>query len=170
VQVIARSTASTRAARRRVGGHGGSWLLLAPIDADRASYSPLIVLLVVVAVLLLTLQIVHRLYHGRLRGTRVGLRLSAADRAHAGHRGGLRPADPPGLRAFFRIERTLPVARRRRAALRGRSRTASGTASTRRSRAASTRSRASSVASSRAHRAYLVLASSRCSLLFLAAR
>jgi len=45
----------------------GNWLLLAPIDADRSSYSPLIVLVVVVAVVLLTMQIVHRQYHGRVR-------------------------------------------------------------------------------------------------------
>jgi formate hydrogenlyase subunit 3/multisubunit Na+/H+ antiporter MnhD subunit len=44
-----------------------NWLLLAPINADRSSYSPLIVLVVVVAVVLLTIQIVHRLYHGRIR-------------------------------------------------------------------------------------------------------
>jgi formate hydrogenlyase subunit 3/multisubunit Na+/H+ antiporter MnhD subunit len=46
---------------------GASWWLLAPIDVDRASYSPIIVLVVTVAVLLLTIQIVHRHYHGRLR-------------------------------------------------------------------------------------------------------
>ncbi len=46
---------------------GMSWLLLAPISADRASYSPLIVLVVIVAVVLLTIQIVHRHYHGRVR-------------------------------------------------------------------------------------------------------
>jgi len=45
----------------------GNWLLLAPIDADRSSYSPLIVLVVVAAVVLLTMQIVHRHYHGRVR-------------------------------------------------------------------------------------------------------
>jgi hydrogenase-4 component B len=45
----------------------GNWLLLAPIDADRASYSPLIVLVVIVAIVLLTTQLVHRLYHGRVR-------------------------------------------------------------------------------------------------------
>ncbi len=45
----------------------GSWLLLAPINADRSSYSPLIVLVVIVAVVLLTMQIVHRQYHGRVR-------------------------------------------------------------------------------------------------------
>ncbi len=44
-----------------------SWLLLAPINADRSSYSPLIVLVVIVAVVLLTIQIVHRYYHGRVR-------------------------------------------------------------------------------------------------------
>ena len=46
---------------------GMSWWLLAPIDADRASYSPVIVLVVTVGVLLLTIQVVHRQYHGRLR-------------------------------------------------------------------------------------------------------
>jgi formate hydrogenlyase subunit 3/multisubunit Na+/H+ antiporter MnhD subunit len=52
----------------RSASHGfGNWLLLAPIDADRSSYSPLIVLVVIVAVVLLTMQIVHRHYHGRLR-------------------------------------------------------------------------------------------------------
>jgi hypothetical protein len=44
-----------------------SWLLLAPISADRASYSPLIMLAVILAIVLLTLQIVHRYYHGRVR-------------------------------------------------------------------------------------------------------
>jgi hydrogenase-4 component B len=45
----------------------GNWLLLTPINADRASYSPLIMLVVIVAVVLLTVQVVHRLYHGRIR-------------------------------------------------------------------------------------------------------
>jgi formate hydrogenlyase subunit 3/multisubunit Na+/H+ antiporter MnhD subunit len=43
------------------------WLLLAPINPDRSSYSPLIVLIVIAAVVLLTIQIVHRFYHGRVR-------------------------------------------------------------------------------------------------------
>ena len=51
----------------QVSRSGVSWWLLAPIDADRASYSPVIVLVVIVVVLLLTIQIVHRHYHGRLR-------------------------------------------------------------------------------------------------------
>ena len=44
-----------------------NWLLLAPVSANRSSYSPLILLLVVAAVVLLTAQVVHRLYHGRIR-------------------------------------------------------------------------------------------------------
>jgi hydrogenase-4 component B len=44
-----------------------NWLLLAPINADRSSYSPLIVLAMIVGALLLTIQIVHRFYHGRVR-------------------------------------------------------------------------------------------------------
>jgi formate hydrogenlyase subunit 3/multisubunit Na+/H+ antiporter MnhD subunit len=45
----------------------GSWLLLAPVDPDRSSYSPLIMLVVIVAAVLLTIQVVHRFYHGRVR-------------------------------------------------------------------------------------------------------
>ena len=45
----------------------GSWLLLAPISPDRSSYSPLIVLVVIVAIVLVTMQVVHRHYHGRVR-------------------------------------------------------------------------------------------------------
>lgn len=43
------------------------WLFLAPISSERASYSPLIFLAVVVAVLLLTFVWVRRIYHGRVR-------------------------------------------------------------------------------------------------------
>jgi formate hydrogenlyase subunit 3/multisubunit Na+/H+ antiporter MnhD subunit len=45
----------------------GQWLFLAPIDAERSSYSAPIVLVVIVGVVLLTMTIVHRLYHGRVR-------------------------------------------------------------------------------------------------------
>src|SRR6185312_6213823 len=44
-----------------------SWLLLAPIATDRSSYSPLIVLAVIIAAVLVTIQVVHRLWHGRVR-------------------------------------------------------------------------------------------------------
>ena len=50
-----------------VGQAGDRWWLLAPISPDRSSYSPLIVLLVIAAVVALTIQVVHRWYHGRVR-------------------------------------------------------------------------------------------------------
>jgi formate hydrogenlyase subunit 3/multisubunit Na+/H+ antiporter MnhD subunit len=45
----------------------GSWLTLAPVSAERASYAPLIFFAVVVAVVLLTYLWVRRVYHGRVR-------------------------------------------------------------------------------------------------------
>jgi formate hydrogenlyase subunit 3/multisubunit Na+/H+ antiporter MnhD subunit len=45
----------------------GSWLLLAPISEDRASYGPLVVLVVIVTVVLATVWIVRRVWHGRVR-------------------------------------------------------------------------------------------------------
>ncbi len=50
-----------------INAGSNSWLLLAPINVDRSSYSPLIMLVVILAVVLLTMQIVHRYYHGRVR-------------------------------------------------------------------------------------------------------
>src|SRR5262245_49530774 len=44
-----------------------SWLFFVPIAEDRSSYSPLIVLAVIVGVVLVTIEIVHRFYHGRVR-------------------------------------------------------------------------------------------------------
>jgi len=49
------------------GAFSGNWLLLAPVSADRSSYSPVIVLVVIAVVVLLTIQVVHRFYHGRVR-------------------------------------------------------------------------------------------------------
>ena len=43
------------------------WLLLAPINADRASYEPLVFLLMIVAVVAATFLIVRRFWHGRVR-------------------------------------------------------------------------------------------------------
>jgi formate hydrogenlyase subunit 3/multisubunit Na+/H+ antiporter MnhD subunit len=48
-----------------VRAHG--WLLLAPVSPQRASYSPLIFLFVVVASFLLAFVLVRKLYHGRVR-------------------------------------------------------------------------------------------------------
>jgi hydrogenase-4 component B len=44
-----------------------SWLMLAPMDAARASYAPLVFLAVVAATLLLVFIWVRRVYHGRVR-------------------------------------------------------------------------------------------------------
>ena len=48
-------------------GRIGNWLLLAPVSPQRASYSPLIFLLVTTFVVVLTIVLVHRLYHARVR-------------------------------------------------------------------------------------------------------
>ena len=92
-----------------VGGHGGSWLLLAPIDTDRASYGPLVVLLVIVAVLLLTIQVVHRCYHGRLRqgpAWDCGYPLQTARMQDTAE--GFGQPIRQIFELFFRVERTLP--------------------------------------------------------------
>jgi len=43
------------------------WLLLSPASLDRASYSPLVFLVVVTLAVLLAVVLVRRFYHGRLR-------------------------------------------------------------------------------------------------------
>jgi formate hydrogenlyase subunit 3/multisubunit Na+/H+ antiporter MnhD subunit len=45
----------------------GNWLLLAPVNGERASYAPLIFFVVVLAVLGLVFYFVRRVYHGRVR-------------------------------------------------------------------------------------------------------
>lgn len=46
---------------------GSGWLWLVPTAPERASYSPIIFMVVVVAVTLLTFLLVRRFYHGRVR-------------------------------------------------------------------------------------------------------
>jgi len=48
-------------------GHIGDWLLLAPVSAERASYSALIVFVAMIALVALTIGVVHRIYHARVR-------------------------------------------------------------------------------------------------------
>jgi NADH:ubiquinone oxidoreductase subunit 5 (subunit L)/multisubunit Na+/H+ antiporter MnhA subunit len=48
-------------------GRAGDWLILAPVSAERASYSPLLFLLITAAVVVLTFVLVRRFYHGRVR-------------------------------------------------------------------------------------------------------
>ncbi len=50
-----------------LGNAAAGWLFLAPVDIERASYSPVIFLLAVVGVMLATTLMVRHFYHGRLR-------------------------------------------------------------------------------------------------------
>ena len=50
-------------------GMAGHWLWLTPVAPERASYSPVIFLAVIVAVVLAAFGLVRLLYHGRLRRT-----------------------------------------------------------------------------------------------------
>jgi hydrogenase-4 component B len=92
-----------------VGGRGGSWMLLAPVNADRSSYSPIVFLAVIFAVVMLTIQIVHRHYRGQ---TRKGpawdcgypLQTPRMQDTAEGFGQPIRQVFEP----FFRIERTLP--------------------------------------------------------------
>jgi len=51
----------------QLGNAASDWMFLAPVDTERASYSPLYFLLVVLGVMLLTTLLVRHFYHGRLR-------------------------------------------------------------------------------------------------------
>ncbi|NDP42351.1 MAG: hydrogenase 4 subunit B [Aromatoleum sp.] len=86
-----------------------NWLLLAPISADRSSYSPLIVLVVIAAMVLLTIQVVHRFYHGRVRTADpwdcgFPLQTPRMQDSAEGFGQPIRQVFEP----FFRIERHLP--------------------------------------------------------------
>jgi hypothetical protein len=92
-----------------VGNAGSSWWLLAPVSPDRSSYSPAIVLTVIVFVVLITLGVVRWLYHGRLR---IGpawdcgypLQTPRMQDTAEGFGQPIRQVFEP----FFRLDRTLP--------------------------------------------------------------
>ncbi|MGA8862804.1 MAG: hydrogenase 4 subunit B [Gallionella sp.] len=52
---------------RGLGNASPGWLFLAPVDTERASYSPVLFLLAVTGVMAVTILLVHHFYHGRLR-------------------------------------------------------------------------------------------------------
>jgi len=52
---------------RGLGNAASGWLFLAPVDLERASYSPVYFLLAVLGVMLVAALVVHHYYHGRLR-------------------------------------------------------------------------------------------------------
>ncbi|MBI5920323.1 MAG: hydrogenase 4 subunit B [Betaproteobacteria bacterium] len=90
--------------------HSGDWLLLAPISADRASYEPLVLLLMISAVVVATFAIVRRFWHGRVRRSAAwdcGFALQTArmqDTAE-GFSQPLRQVFEP----FYRLKRELPT-------------------------------------------------------------
>ena len=93
-----------------ISAGGGNWLLLAPINADRSSYSPLIVLVVIIATVVLTMRIVHRFYHGRIRTAPpwdcgFPLQTPRMQDSAEGFGQPIRQVFEP----FFRIERHLPT-------------------------------------------------------------
>ena len=92
-----------------VGQAGDRWWLLAPISPDRSSYSPLIVLLVIAAVVALTMQVVHRWYHGRVRtgpAWDCGFPMQTPRMQDTAE--GFGQPIRQVFEAFFRIERVLP--------------------------------------------------------------
>ena len=48
-------------------GRAGDWLMLAPVSAERASYSPLLFFLLTLSIVLVAFVLVRRFYHGRVR-------------------------------------------------------------------------------------------------------
>jgi hydrogenase-4 component B len=88
---------------------GANWWLLAPVDVDRASYSPAVVLVATVAMVLLTIQIVHRHYHGRLRqGPAWDCGFPAQTPRMQDTAEGFGQPIRQIFEQFFRIERVLP--------------------------------------------------------------
>jgi formate hydrogenlyase subunit 3/multisubunit Na+/H+ antiporter MnhD subunit len=90
-------------------GRVGDWLMLAPVSAERAAYSPLIFLLVALAIMALTFLAVRRFYHGRLRRTNpwdcgFPLQTPRMQDTAEGFGQPIRQIFEP----FFRMERELP--------------------------------------------------------------
>ena len=93
-----------------VGHAGDKWWMLAPISPERSSYSPLIVLVVIAAVVLLTIQIVHRCYHGRVRSGPAwdcGFPMQTPRMQDTAE--GFGQPIRQVFEAFFRVERVLPT-------------------------------------------------------------
>ena len=92
-------------------GRIGDWMLLAPVSAERASYSAILVFIAIAAVVFLTIGLVHRVYHGRLRRTPpwdCGFPLQSARMQDTAEGFGqpIRQIFEP----FYRMERELPSA------------------------------------------------------------
>jgi hydrogenase-4 component B len=91
-----------------VRDHG--WIILAPISADRASYAPLLFLMVIVAVFAVAFLLVRRFWHGRVRVSGAwdcGFRLQTARMQDTAEGFGqpLRQIFEP----FYRMTREIPT-------------------------------------------------------------
>jgi hydrogenase-4 component B len=96
---------------RGLGNAAAGWLFLAPVDIERASYSPVYFLLAVLGVMLVTSLVVHHYYHGRLRrgpawDCGYPAQTSRMQDTAEGFGQPIRRIFEP----FFRIERELPSA------------------------------------------------------------
>ena len=118
-QVIAAlGTATTQLIGVAPASTGQSWWMLAPLPERAVSYAPLVLLAVIAGVIAVTfLDRSRRVSTARSTRATLGLRLRAARSAHAGHRRGLRPADPPHLRLVLQDGARAPLAARRCSAL-----------------------------------------------------
>jgi len=90
-------------------GRIGNWLLLAPVTAERASYSPLVVFVATLAIVVAAILLVHRLYHGRVRqaapwGCGFPMQNARMQDTAEGFGQPIRQIFEP----FFRMERELP--------------------------------------------------------------
>ena len=65
--VVQNLTGATVGPGASAGGSATGWLFLVPIDAERASYGPLLFFATILAVVMLTILLVRRFYHGRSR-------------------------------------------------------------------------------------------------------
>jgi hydrogenase-4 component B len=96
---------------RGLGNAAPGWLFLAPVDIERASYSPVYFLLAVLGVMLVTVWVVHYFYHGRLRrGPAWDCGFPAQTSRMQDTAEGFGQPIRRIFEPFFRIERELPSA------------------------------------------------------------
>lgn len=96
---------------RGLGNAAPGWLFLAPVDIERASYSPVYFLLAVLGVMLVTALVVHHYYHGRLRrGPAWDCGFPAQTARMQDTAEGFGQPIRRIFEPFFRIERELPSA------------------------------------------------------------
>jgi formate hydrogenlyase subunit 3/multisubunit Na+/H+ antiporter MnhD subunit len=105
-------TATAGITRSAVGDavRPGSWLFIAPLAPEQASYSGVLFLAGILGVFPLTFLLVRRLYHGRVRGPRLGLRLSWQTPRMQDTAEGFGQPIRHIFGSAFRMERELPSA------------------------------------------------------------